>query len=261
MLLKITSMGLLTKKIVFVLMLSMMLLPLYGAYDVTPRKRYRIEFEAKATGNIFPETFRCQGVKLDYPGVSLQFTDKHNRKYVRMARGHFFNLHSSNFVPGAIEFYAGEGIKLVKLVPQHAVVRKVKLLPVTDENNLAVPLDYRVSGQVRDFYLTPGKNGDAIYDVCSGKIYGDPLPVEGGQRYRLTVNGYAGVSRALRIGVEFYNHDRGGRASTVKSSRTQIQINGKQTQCVYIFRTPEKARWMRATMRWGFVKSYKIEKI
>ena len=245
------------------LLLTLSFLPLFAQHRaaVVPRQRYRATFEARATKNIFPEEFRCQNAKLDYPGVELQFTDKKNRKYVRMARGHFFNLHSSNFVPGAIEFYAGEGIKLVKLLPQHAVVRKVKLLPVTDENNLAIPLDYRVSGQVRDFYLTPGKTGDAIYDVCSGKIYGDPLPVEGGQRYRLTVNGYAGVSRALRIGVEFYNHDRGGRTSTVKSSRTQIQINGKQTQCVYIFRTPEKARWMRATMRWGFVKSYKIEKI
>lgn len=234
---------------------------LFSAVSVIPRKRYRATFEARATKNVVPEEFRCQNAKLDYPGVELQFTDKKNRKYVRLARGSFFNLHSREFVPGLIEFYAGEGIKLVKLVPKNAEVRNVKIVPVQNNSNLAIPLDYRVSGQVRDFFLTPGKIGEAVYDVCDGKIYGDPFPIQGGKRYRLTVNGYAGVTRALRVGVEFYTHDRGGKAATVRSSRTQIQIGGKKQQVVYDFKAPDKASWMRVTMMWGFVKSYKVEAI
>lgn len=244
-----------------VLCLCGMMLPLFAKYKVTPRQRYRATFEARATKNIFPEEFRCQGVKLDYPGVSLQFTDSKNRKYVRMARGNFFNLHSKEFVPCAIEFYAGEGIKMVKLVPKYAEVRNVKIVPVEGESNLAVPLDYRVSGQVRDFYLTPGGIGKGIYDVCDGKIYGDPIPISGGKRYRLTVNGYAGTARGLRMGVEFYTHDRGGRKASVRSSRTQIRITGKKKQVVYNFVAPEKARWMRITMMWGYVRNYKVEEI
>ncbi len=250
-------------KNIAVLLLSALFLPLFAQHRaaVVPRQRYRATFEARATKNIFPEEFRCQNAKLDYPGVELQFTDKKNRKYVRMARGNFFNLHSKEFVPGAIEFYAGEGIKFVKLVPKNAEIRNFKLIPVTEESNLAIPLDYRVSGQVRDFFLTPGKNGEAVYDVCDGKIYGDPFPIEGGKRYRLTVNGYTGVARPLRAGVEFYTHDRGGKAATVRGSRTQIQIRGKNQQVVYNFKAPDKATWMRVTMMWGFVKSYKVEEI
>lgn len=248
-------------KYIFSLLTLLTCVTVCHAESVVPRQRYRATFEARATKNIFPEDFRCQGVKLDYPGVELRFTDKKNRKYVRMARGNFFNLHSKEFVPGAIEFYAGEGIKMVKLVPKHAEVRNVKIVPVKGESNLAVPLDYRVSGQVRDFFLTPGKIGEAVYDVCDGKIYGDPFPIKGGKRYCLTVNGFSGVVRALRIGVEFYTHDRGGKKDTVKSSRTQIQLGGKKQQVVYNFKAPEKARWMRVTMTWGFVKSYKVEEI
>lgn len=249
------------KKVLIVLFLCGMMLPLFAKYKVVPRQRYRATFEARATKNIFPEEFRCQGVKLDYPGVSLQFTDSKNRKYVRMARGNFFNLHSKEFVPCAIEFYAGEGIKMVKLVPKYAEVCNVKIVPVEGESNLAVPLDYRVSGQVRDFYLTPGGIGKGIYDVCFGKIYGDPIPVEGGKRYRLTVYGYAGVSRALRAGLEFYTHDRGGRGATVRGSRTQIQIKGKNKQVIYNFKTPAKTRWLRVTVIRGFVKNYTLEEI
>ena len=234
---------------------------LFSAEKVVPRKRYRAVFEARATKNVFPEDFRCQGAKLDYPGVELQFTDKKNRKYVRLARGSFFNLHSKNFVPCSIEFYAGEGINMVKLVPKNAEIRNFKLVPVTSDGNLAIPLDYRVSGQVRDYFLTPGEIGKAVYDVCDGKIYGDPIPVEGGKRYRLTVEGYAGYKRALRAGLEFYTHDRGGKNATVRGSRTQIGIGGKNEQVVYNFMTPPKTRWLRVTVMWGYVKSYKVEAI
>ena len=249
------------KKVLIVLFLCGMMLPLFAKYKVVPRQRYRATFEARATKNIFPEEFRCQGVKLDYPGVSLQFTDSKNRKYVRMARGNFFNLHSKEFVPCAIEFYAGEGIKMVKLVPKYAEVRNVKIVPVEGESNLAIPLDHRVSGQIRDYFITPGEGGEAVFDVCKGKIYGDPIPVEGGRRYRLTVYGYTGVSRALRAGLEFYTHDRGGRGATVRGSRTQIQIGGKNQQVIYNFKTPANTRWLRVTMMWGFVRSYKVEEI
>lgn len=249
------------KKLLIAVCLCGMILPVFAKHKVAPRKRYRFEFEARATKKVYPEEFRLQGAKFDYPGVRMEFTDNKNRKYVRMARGNFFNLHSKEFVPGAIEFYAGEGIKFVKLVTKDAEVRNVKLVPVEDKSDIAIPLDYRVSGQVRDYYLTPGKHGDAIYDVCFGKIYGDPIPVEGGKRYQLTVYGYAGVSRALRAGLEFYTHDRGGRGATVRGSRTQIQIRGKNQQVIYRFKTPEKTSWLRVTMMWGFVKSYKLEEI
>ncbi len=249
------------KKILIAVCLCGMILPVFAKYKVAPRKRYRFEFEARATGKIFPEEFRCQGVKLDYPGVRMEFTDNKNRKMVRLARGCFFHVHSREFVPGAIEFYAGEGIRYVKLVTKDAEVRNVKLVPVEAGSNIAIPLDHRVSGQIRDYFITPGEGGEAVFDVCKGKIYGDPIPVEGGRRYRLTVYGYTGVSRALRAGLEFYTHDRGGRNSTVRGSRTQIQIKGKNQQVIYNFKTPANTRWLRVTMMWGFVRSYKVEEI
>ena len=249
------------RRFLFALFLLLLTIPEAPGFKVVPRQRYRLEFEARATGNIYPEDLRCQGVKLEYPGVEMNFTDSKGRKYVRLAKGTFFNLHSGDFVPGVIEFYAGEGVKKVALIPRNAEIRNARLVPVNGEKNLAIPLDYRRSGQIRDYTVTPGAPGQAVFDVCNGKIYGDPIPVEGGRRYRLTVIGYAGVSRALRAGLEFYTHDRGGKNSTVRGSRTQIGISGKKQQVIYNFRTPEKTRWMRVTVIRGFVKEYRVEEI
>ena len=232
----------------------------FSAGNLTPRKRYRAEFEIRATKNVYPEDFRCQGVKLDYPGLLLQFVDGKGRKLTRMARGNFFNVHSREFVPGAIEFYTGEGVKHVKPIAKNAEFRNFRIVPVPPQENLAIPLDYRVSGQIRDYFITPGDPGKAIFDVWQGKIYGDLIPITGGKRYHLTVIGYA-VQRSVIIGLEFYTHDRGGKSASVRSSRAQIRISGRQQKLDYTFLVPAKARWLRVTMARGVIKDYQVREI
>ena len=240
--------------------LSGWMLPAFAAYRVVPRQRYRAEFEIRATKNVYPADFRHQGVKLEYPGLHLQFVDGKDRKLTRLGRGDFFNAHSDKFVPGAIEFYAGEGVKFVKPVARNAEFRNFKIVPVPPKDNLAIPLDCRVSGQIRDYFITPGEPGKAIFDVCNGKIYGDLIPITGGKRYKLTVIGYQG-SRNLVMGLEFYTHDRGGKSSSVKASRSQIRIGGRKQKLDYTFLAPEKARWLRVTMMWGFVRDYQVREV
>ena len=233
---------------------------LFSAEKVVPRQRYRAEFEIRATKNVYPADFRHQGVKLEYPGLHLQFVDGKGRKLTRLARGDFFNVHSREFVPGAIEFYAGEGVKYVKPVARNAEFRNFKIVPVPPKENLAIPLDCRVSGQIRDYFITPGEPGKAFFDVTVGKIYGDLVPITGGKRYQLTVSGYQGF-RAMVIGLEFYTHDRGGKSSTVRASRSQIRIGGRKQKLDYTFLAPAKARWVRATMMWGVVRDYQIREV
>ena len=236
---------------------SCWMIPAFAAFRVVPRQRYRAEFEIRATENIYPEDFRHQGVKLEYPGLHLQFTDGKGRKLTRLGRGDFFNVHSDKFVPGAIEFYAGEGVKYVKPVLRNAEFRNFKIVPVPPKENLAITLDSRVSGQIRDYFITPGAPGKAIFDVCNGKIYGDLMPITGGKRYKLTIIGYGGY-RSMVVGLEFYTHDRGGKSSTVRASRSQIRVGGRQQKLDYTFLAPEKARWLRVTMMWGFVQDYQV---
>ena len=233
----------------------------FSAEKLVPRKRYRAEFEIRATKNVYPEDFRHQGVKLDYPGLLLQFVDGKGRKLTRMARGNFFNVHCREFVPGAIEFYTGEGVKNVKPIAKNAEFRNFRVVPVPEQENLAIPLDYRVSGQIRDYFITPvGEPGKAIFDICNGKIYGDLIPITGGKRYKLTVIGYQG-HRNLVMGLEFYTHDRGGKSSSVKASRSQIRIGGRKQSLDYTFLAPAKARWLRVTMMWGFVRDYQVRAV
>ena len=233
----------------------------FSAEKLVPRKRYRAEFEIRATKNVYPEDFRCQGVKLDYPGLLLQFVDGKGRKLTRLARGNFFNVHSREFVPGTIEFYTGEGVKHVKPIARNAEFRNFRVVPVPEQENLAIPLDYRVSGQIRDYFITPvGEPGKAIFDICNGKIYGDLIPITGGKRYKLTVIGYQG-HRNLVMGLEFYTHDRGGKSSSVKASRSQIRIGGRKQSLDYTFLAPAKARWLRVTMMWGFVRDYQVRAV
>ena len=248
-------------RFLLIFFLFALMIPEAPGFKVVPRQRYRLEFEARAVKNIYPEEFRCYGVKLEYPGVEMNFTDSKGRKYVRLAKGSFFNLHSGEFVPGVIEFYAGEGVKKVTLTPRDAEIRNARLVPVNGEKNLAIPLDYRRSGQIRDYFITPGVPGKAVFDVCDGKIYGDPIPIRGGKRYRLTVDGYAGYRRGLTMGLEFYTHDRGGTKAAVRGSRAQIRINGKSRHLTYNFVVPERAKWLRVTLMWGYVLDYKVEEI
>lgn len=249
------------KRIIASVLFAVLFSSAFAAETLVPRRRYRAEFEVRATKNVYPEDFRFQGVKLDYPGVKLVFTDRKGKLYRRLARGDFFNVHSREFVPGAIEFYTGEGVKYAKLVAKNAEFRNFRIVPVEPQKNLAIPLDYRVSGQIRDYFITPGEPGKAVFDVCKGKIYGDLIPITGGKRYRLTVKGYRGVTRDLVMGLEYYTHDRGGRNASVRASRSQIRIGKKSKQLVYTFLAPEKARWLRVTMMWGFVREYMVEEI
>ena len=247
------------KNLMLMLVLSWTFM-LFAAEKVVPRQRYRAEFEIRATKNVYPADFRHQGVKLEYPGLHLQFVDGKGRKFTRLGRGDFFNVHSSEFVPGAIEFYTGEGVRHIKTVTRNAEIRNFRIVPVPPKENLAITLDCRVSGQIRDYFITPGEPGKAFFDVTVGKIYGDLIPITGGKRYKLTVIGYKGA-RDMVIGLEFYTHDRGGKSSSVRASRSQIRIGGRKQRLDYTFLAPAKARWLRATMTRGVVQDYQVREV
>ena len=62
------------KKSLCLLLLALSALCL-DANPVTPRKRYRLDFEARTIHKALPRDWFCQGVKLDkveYPGISFR---------------------------------------------------------------------------------------------------------------------------------------------------------------------------------------------
>jgi hypothetical protein len=245
------------KKLLFLLFAAF---SLCAAEKVVPGQRYRADLEIRAKAKCYPLDWFCINVPVKYPNAELVFLNENN-KPVRHFRPYRYHAFSAKFVPASFEFYPPEGTAAVRLRSNGAEVRNFRVTPAGPGKNLAVPLDYRVSGQFIHVEITPGKDGSAVYDATAGNIYFYPVPVEPGAKYRLTVNGHKGDKpTGLVIRLTFYANGNSSK-SRVSGSKEPMRIGGNHSTFTTTFLVPEKARWFQLFCMWGLVYDYQLEKI
>ena len=227
---------------------------------VEPCRRYRAEFEIRATGKYYPQDWFYADVEVKYPNAELVLLTA-GGKPVRTFRPMRFHAFSDQFTPGAIEFYTPEGAGKVSLKNNGTEIRSFHLLPVEAGKNLALPLDYRIGGQFVKTEITPGKDGSGIFDCTNGGIYFYPVPVEPGATYRLTVYGSKGYKPTGLVIRFSFSRNGSTKKGKISASREPMRINGKKKSFTTTFKVPENARWFHLFAMWGFVYDYKLEKI
>ena len=242
-----------------VISLFLFFMLLADAAEVVPRGRYRMEFEARATGRIYPEDWSLTGVKADYPEVRLRFRNADGKVISTGRVSNCFRIFDTAVVSGALEFYAPPGAVKAELAGYKTKIRKTHIVPVTKKNSLHIPLNPYCPVILANVQVSRLRDGSSLYDAGSGVVDGDPIPVEPGQQLRLTVSGARGDRKdGLVIRTNFFLAD--GKTFLGRNVEP-LRISGDRRCFTYDFSVPPKAGWLRIWMMWGIVYDYRIEKI
>ena len=249
------------KKIVLLLLLFCSTW-VFGAFNIVPRQRYRIDFEVAATKEVYPEEWRHLGVDAPYPKVELLFYS--GKKRIRPMMGQdVWYVDSKGYTRGYFEFYAPDGAKICKLQNRGTRVRNAKITKVALTSQRAIPLHVRRSGGFRRVHITDtGNNGNGLYDISFGGFSGDLIPVKAGERYRMTVyggSGFKGTGLVIRIG--FFGSSN-SQKSGIKAGGGRMRIGRRaKGQFTTEIIAPKGANWMRMSCMWGQLHSYTFEKL
>ncbi len=227
--------------------------------EVVPRGRYRMEFEVRATGRIYPEDWSLTGVKADYPEVRLHFRNAEGKVIPAGRVSNRFRIFDTGVVSGALEFYAPPGAVKVELAGYRAKIRKMRLVSVTEKDSLHIPLNPYSPAILANVQISRLRDGSSLYDAGFGVVDGDPIPVEPGQQLRLTVSGARGDRKdGLVIRTNFFLADG---KTFLRRNVEPLRISGDRKCFTYDFSMPPRAGWLRIWMMWGIVYDYRIEKI
>ena len=242
-----------------VVLLFLFSILLADAAEVVPRGRYRMEFEAQATGRLYPEDWSLIGVKADYPEVRLRFRNAAGKVIPAGRVSNRFRIFDPGIVSGSLEFYAPPGAVKAELAGYRAEIRKTHLVPVTDKDSLHIPLHPHCPAILARVQISRLPDGSSLYDAGSGVVDGAPVPVEPGQQLRLTVDGARSDRRSgLVIRTDFYLADG---KTFLRRNVEPLRISGSRKCFTYDFTVPPEADWLRIWMMWGVVYDYRIEKI
>lgn len=235
------------------------------AYPLTPRKRYRAEFEMKAIKPAYPEDWYCQNLKFKYPGVSFRFANAKGKELRKMIfKAPYYMSFSNDFTREQFEFYAPDKAAKLVLRKSGVVIRNFKLVEVPVGENVALPVNYRVGGQLRNAEITVKPDGSAIIDTSvNGVVESMPIAIEGGRNYRLTVRGNRGTrggkNSALLTRYYFYKASNGNRPFS--SNKQAIRTANPNKPIIYEFKAPEGAKWFTIWCMWGKFCGYTLEKL
>ena len=248
---------------------SLMLLCLLAAlpllaYPLVPGKRYRADFEMKTIHPAYPEDWYCQGLVFPYPGVSFRFANKKGKELRHLIfRAPYYMSFFNQFNKESFEFYAPDNAEKLVLRKNGVIIRNFKLTEVTPGTNFALPINHRVTGQLRNAEISVTADGKAILDTSiNGVVETMPVPVEGGQRYRLTISGGRGTrggkGSSLLIRYYFY---KGSTGKSFSSNKEAIRTANPNKPMKYEFRAPEGAKWFTIWCMWAKMYDFKLEKI
>lgn len=236
------------------------------AQEIAPRKRYRADFEARTIHKALPLDWFCQGVKLDkmeYPGISFRFFNA-KKKEVRPAdKRPYYLVFSDKFTPGSFEFYAPDGAVKLALLKSGVVVRNLKITEVPVGKDVALPVDYRVTGPARNAVISINPDKTVVFDVsANGVVETLSVPVKGGKRYRLTVYGGRGYRLGKRSSLLVrYYFRKTADGKSVSSNKEALRISNPEKPLVYEILAPKDARWFSLWCMWGKFLSYKLEEL
>ena len=234
------------------------------AYPLVPGKRYRADFEMKTIHPAYPEDWYCQNLKFNYPGVSFRFANSKGKELRRLNfKSPYYMSFFNNFNKESFEFYAPDNAAKLVLRKSGVIIRNFKLTEVTPGENIALPLNHRVAGQLRNAEITLTANGKAIFDTSiNGVVESMPVRVEGGQRYRLTITGGKGTRNgkgsSLLIRYYFYKASTG---KSISSNKEAIRTSNPNKPMKYEFRAPKDAKWFTIWCMWAKLYDFKLEKI
>ncbi len=228
---------------------------------VTARARYVLKFELRGTGKIYPEEWYLRGDPMDYPGVKIRFLDAKKKPVPTLPFSNFHAVFSEKFTPGKIEFYAPDKAHFVEVSGQNAEFRSLKLEKVPAAKEVSIALDHRVSGTFRRTLFTPAENNMTIFDTSASYIYTSPVPVQPGEKYRLSVSGKRSDRSEVVIRVWFFRDSEDNRKSAVGRNANPLRVGGRNKNFEYTFITPPETRWIRVSFMWGMIWNYRIERV
>lgn len=238
------------------------------AQPVTPRKRYRADFEARTIHAAYPLDWFCQGVKFTkpqpgYPGIAFRFYTAKGKEVRPAVKPLFYIVFSEKFVPGSFEFYAPDGAVKLKLLKSGVIVRNLKVTEIPVGKNLALPVDYHVVGPVRNAVISINPDKTVLFDVAAnGVVETLSVPVKGGKRYRLTVVGSAGFrgGKASSLLVRYYFRKTAA-GKSISSNKESLRTKNPAKPLVYEILAPQDAKWFSLWCMWGKFHSYKLEEL
>ena len=251
------------KKSLCLLLLALSAL-LLNANQLTPRKRYRADFEIRTIGQAYPLDWFCQNLKFDYPGVSFRFANAKGKEIKVTGKSPFFVAFSEKFVPGSFEFYAPDGAVKLVLRKSRVIVRNLKITEVPIGKDLALPTDYRITGPARSAVISINPDKTVIFDTSvNGVIECLPIPVEPGQRYKLTVYGATGsrMGKSSSLLIRYYFYKSSLDSKSISSNKERLSAGKRNKPLVYEITTPKNAGWFTIWCMWAKFISYKLEKI
>ena len=238
------------------------------AQPLTPRKRYRADFEVRTIHAAYPQDWFCQGVKFtkpqpDYPGISFRFKTAGGKEVKPAAKRPYYVVFSEKFVPGSFEFYAPDNAAKLVLMKSGVVVRNLKVTEVPTGKDLALPVDYHVTGPSRNAVISVNPDNTVVYDVAAnGVVETLSVPVKGGKRYRLTVRGERGFrqGKASSLLVRYYfRKTADGKA--ISNNKESLRVGNPAKPLVYEILAPKDAKWFSLWVMWGKFLGYKLEEL
>ena len=235
-----------------------------NANPVTPRKRYRADFEIRAIHPAKPLDWYCQNIKFDYPGISFRFANAKGKDIRIVGKSPFYMAFSNKFEPGSFEFYAPDGA--VKLVLRKAgvVVRNLKVTEIPVGENLALPSNPCISGPIRNAVISINPDKTVVFDTSvSGVVQCLPIPVQPGQRYRLTIVGESGTRNGKKSSLlcRYYFYKTSSDGKALSSNKEGLRTGNPKKPLSYEILAPAGAKWFTIWCMWGKFRSYKLEKI
>ena len=237
------------------------------AQPVTPRKRYRADFEVRTIHASHPFDWYCQGVKFDkknnYPGISFRFVNAKKKEVSPSAKPPYYIASGNKFVPGSFEFYAPDGAAELVMRKAGVIVRNFKLTEIPVEKNIALPVNPRINGPVRNAAISINPDQTVVFDVAAnGVVETLSVPVKGGKRYRLTVVGSAGFrgGKASSLLVRYYFRKTAA-GKPISSNKESLRTKNPAKPLVYEILAPQDAKWFSLWCMWGKFHSYKLEEL
>lgn len=250
------------KVLLFLCMLSVFTL---FAYPITPGKRYRADFEMKAIHPAYPEDWYFQNLKFKYPGVSFRFANARGKSIRRMCfKFPYYISFSNTFSKESFEFYAPDKAAKLVLLKSGVVIRNFKLTEVPVGDNLSLPLNPRVQGQIRNCEITRTPEGNIVFDSSvNGVVESMPIPVEAGARYRMTIRGGRGTRNGKKSALltRYYFYKSATDRRPFASNKESIRTSNPDKPMVYEFQAPAGAKWFTVWCMWSKLYEFKLEKI
>ncbi len=241
---------------------------------VEPRQRYTLEFKAKSAGAntvenspVLDEMIRTRFPKTTPLQVSealLIINDENNKNCLPGYVERQVWIYSSEWQTYKLEFYTPDTAKFLNLrftSVDGLEVKDIDLQKVDNAEFLNVNPDLKMNK-----YFFPGYGNlhktiileDGSLDITDGWTMCDPIPVEPGDRLKLTVDGEA--TGRLLIRTNFYRNPPEEK-NFVSRNKTAIAINGARKNLEYVVVAPEESRWLRLSFSTGIVHGVKLEKV